>query len=51
MSDPPRKSDSGEWPELARFQRQFREFVAERDWDQFHMPKKDRIGKNEPGPS
>ena len=39
MSDPSSKSDSGEWPELARFQRQFREFVAERDWDQFHTPK------------
>ena len=36
QTDPPQAS---EWPELARFQRQFKEFVAERDWDQFHTPK------------
>ena len=28
-----------EWPEIKRFQMKFREFVAERDWDQFHTPK------------
>lgn len=28
-----------EWHELARFKREFREFVAERDWEQFHSPK------------
>jgi dCTP diphosphatase len=28
-----------EWPELARFKQTFREFVKERDWEQFHSPK------------
>lgn len=28
-----------EWPEIKTFQEEFREFVAERDWDQFHTPK------------
>lgn len=28
-----------EWPELKKFQSEFRAFVAERDWDQFHTPK------------
>ena len=28
-----------EWPEISQFQKQFRKFVAERDWDQFHNPK------------
>jgi len=28
-----------EWPELKKFQKEFRDFVAERDWDQFHTPK------------
>ncbi len=28
-----------EWPELERFQIEFRGFVAARDWDQFHNPK------------
>jgi len=28
-----------EWPELKKFQQEFRDFVAERDWDQFHTPK------------
>jgi len=28
-----------EWPELKKFQTEFRAFVAERDWDQFHTPK------------
>lgn len=28
-----------EWPELKTFQAEFRAFVAERDWDQFHTPK------------
>jgi dCTP diphosphatase len=30
---------SEEWPELDRFKREFRAFVAERDWEQFHSPK------------
>lgn len=28
-----------EWLEMARFQADFRKFVAEREWDQFHTPK------------
>lgn len=28
-----------EWPELKKFQTEFRAFVAEREWDQFHTPK------------
>lgn len=28
-----------EWPELEKFQSEFRAFVAEREWDQFHTPK------------
>ena len=28
-----------EWRELAEFKQQFRQFVAERDWAQFHSPK------------
>jgi len=28
-----------EWPELARFQQQLKQFIAERDWDQFQSPK------------
>jgi len=28
-----------EWPELKKFQQEFHDFVAERDWDQFHTPK------------
>ena len=28
-----------EWPEIKNFQKEFRSFVAERDWDQFHTPK------------
>lgn len=28
-----------EWSEMARFQSEFRAFVAERDWAQFHTPK------------
>jgi len=28
-----------EWPEISQFQKQFRKFVSERDWDQFHNPK------------
>jgi len=28
-----------EWPELKKFQKEFRDFVAEREWDQFHTPK------------
>lgn len=32
-------SSTPEWPELAEFKKQFRQFVAERDWAQFHSPK------------
>jgi len=28
-----------EWPEIKKFQKEFRAFVAEREWDQFHTPK------------
>ena len=28
-----------EWPEVKNFQKEFRSFVAEREWDQFHTPK------------
>ena len=28
-----------EWPEIKKFQKKFRAFVAEREWDQFHTPK------------
>lgn len=28
-----------EWPELKKFQTEFRAFVTEREWDQFHTPK------------
>ena len=28
-----------EWPEIESFQKEFRAFVAEREWDQFHTPK------------
>jgi len=28
-----------EWRDLAEFKAKFREFVAERDWEQFHSPK------------
>jgi len=27
-----------EWPDLAEFKQQFRQFVTERDWAQFHSP-------------
>ena len=33
------KAPDGEWPELAEFKQQFRQFVADRDWQQFHSPK------------
>ena len=39
MSDLSHKSESVEWLELVQFQRQFKEFVAEREWGQFHTPK------------
>lgn len=39
MGDLARRSDSGEWPEIKKFQTEFRAFVAEREWDQFHTPK------------
>ena len=28
-----------EWPEVKDFQKEFRSFVTEREWDQFHTPK------------
>ena len=28
-----------EWPEIKKFQKEFRAFVAEREWDQFRTPK------------
>ena len=28
-----------EWPEIKKFQTEFRVFVAEREWDKFHTPK------------
>ncbi|WP_376694114.1 nucleotide pyrophosphohydrolase [Wenzhouxiangella sp. EGI_FJ10409] len=34
---PPKRSP--EWPDLAEFKHQFRQFVADRDWAQFHSPK------------
>ncbi len=37
-SDDP-KPEPDEWPDLARFKAEFRRFVAERDWEQFHTPK------------
>lgn len=39
MTANPDASESAEWPEMAEFQRRFRKFVAERDWEQFHSPK------------
>lgn len=39
MSDAPETTPPAEWPELARFKAEFRKFVAEHDWDQFHSPK------------
>jgi dCTP diphosphatase len=33
------KPTTEEWPDLARFKAEFRDFVAKRDWDQFHTPK------------
>ena len=33
------KPATEEWRELTRFKAEFRRFVAERDWDQFHSPK------------
>lgn len=32
-------SEAEEWPELARFKAELAQFVAERDWAQFHSPK------------
>ena len=37
-SDDPKPAPD-EWPDLARFKSEFRRFVAERDWEQFHTPK------------
>lgn len=39
MTGDDQQDPGGEWPELARFQAEFREFVAERDWDPFHAPR------------
>lgn len=37
--NPSRPDSQDEWPELARFKADFRAFVTERDWQQFHSPK------------
>jgi len=39
MSAKSKAPTSGEWRELAEFKSRFRDFVAERDWEQFHSPK------------
>ncbi|RFF29393.1 nucleotide pyrophosphohydrolase [Wenzhouxiangella sediminis] len=39
MTPSARRSSTTEWPELAEFKQQFRQFTAERDWAQFHSPK------------
>ncbi|NEZ04289.1 nucleotide pyrophosphohydrolase [Wenzhouxiangella sp. XN201] len=39
MSRDDHKIPPAEWPELAEFKQQFRQFVADRDWAQFHSPK------------
>jgi NTP pyrophosphatase (non-canonical NTP hydrolase) len=39
MSQDNPKAPTEEWPELAEFKQLFRQFVAERDWQQFHSPK------------
>jgi NTP pyrophosphatase (non-canonical NTP hydrolase) len=39
LSQNTQKDPSTEWPELAEFKQQFRQFTAERDWAQFHSPK------------
>jgi NTP pyrophosphatase (non-canonical NTP hydrolase) len=39
MSPDQDETPTGEWPELAEFKQQFRQFVADRDWAQFHSPK------------
>ena len=33
------KPATEEWPDLAEFKQQFRAFIAERNWEQFHTPK------------
>ena len=39
MNADDQNASTEEWPELAEFKQRFREFVAERDWEQFHSPK------------
>lgn len=39
MSQDNQQPPTTEWPELAEFKQQFRQFVTERDWAQFHSPK------------
>lgn len=39
MSEITQESPNPEWPELAEFKQQFRQFTAKRDWAQFHSPK------------
>jgi dCTP diphosphatase len=39
MSRDDQPTPTPEWPELAEFKQQFRQFVTERDWAQFHSPK------------
>ena len=39
MSKDQKAAANAEWPEIKDFQKEFRAFVAEREWDQFHTPK------------
>jgi NTP pyrophosphatase (non-canonical NTP hydrolase) len=39
MTPSARRSSTTEWPELAEFKQQFRQFVTDRDWAQFHSSK------------
>ena len=39
MKRPEPDTASAEWPELAAFKAEFRRFVADREWQQFHTPK------------
>ncbi len=39
MNQSDRVISGEEWPELKAFKAEFRRFVAERDWQQFHTPK------------
>lgn len=39
MNQDDQQTPTPEWPELVEFKQQFRQFVTERDWQQFHSPK------------